>query len=97
LHTAPSQGLVCAETASRSSLLNAGLVRPATLEPSGKDSWDNVTGRRPFSASAVDTDLAISEHELERQVQAARAREAQLAAQLSELQQQIRRFDNIRT
>lgn len=49
-----------------------------------------------LSASRSQADL-ISEVELERQVQAARAREARLAAQLSELQQQIRHFDNVRT
>lgn len=49
-----------------------------------------------MTASRSQADL-ISEVELERQVQAARVREARLAAQLSELQQQIRHFDNVRT
>lgn len=49
-----------------------------------------------MSTSRSQADLT-SEVELERQVQAARVREARLAAQLSELQQQIRHFDNVRT
>jgi hypothetical protein len=65
----------------------------------GSDAAGGRGGRGRGSAACAggvsQADL-VSEVELERQVQAARAREARLAAQLSDLQQQIRGF-NVRT
>lgn len=56
-----------------------------------------AVGPGPMVESAADAELVASEREIERKVQAARAREAKLAAQLSELNKTIRRHNNIRT
>jgi hypothetical protein len=93
----PVHNVAAVENPSHAICSGVGTVKSVSLDSNILDSWDTVGNGKACCTGAVDAELAISEVELERQVQAARAREAQLAAQLSELQQQIRRFDNIRT
>lgn len=70
---------------------------PVSSNPGRQDVSAPLAALRAFSRKHGELERTLSMTELEQEVEAAREREAALQTRLSELQQRIRTYDNIRT